>query len=60
VAGGVGQDARWALREEQVRTASAPPNEAPDDDLVDKLERLRALRDDDEFAAAKSRLLGRD
>lgn len=35
----------------------------PDDDLVAKLERLRALRDDgaltdDEFAAAKARLLG--
>jgi hypothetical protein len=43
----------------------APPGEAPDDDLVDKLERLRALRDDgtltdDEFAAAKARLLARD
>jgi len=38
---------------------------ATDDDLVTKLERLRALRDDDvlteeEFAAAKARLLGRD
>jgi hypothetical protein len=36
---------------------------SPDDDLVDKLERLRRLRDDgtltdDEFAAAKARLLG--
>jgi putative oligomerization/nucleic acid binding protein len=38
---------------------------APGNDLVDKLERLRALRDegaltDDEFAAAKARLLGQD
>jgi hypothetical protein len=36
-----------------------------DDDLVAQLERLRALRDegvltDEEFAAAKARLLGRD
>jgi hypothetical protein len=36
---------------------------APDDDLVTKLEQLRTLRDDDvltdeEFAAAKARLLG--
>jgi hypothetical protein len=38
---------------------------ATDDDLVTKLERLRVLRDDgvlteEEFAAAKGRLLGRD
>jgi hypothetical protein len=41
--------------------AQSPP--APDDDLVGKLERLRAMRDDgtlsdDEFTAAKARLLG--
>jgi hypothetical protein len=47
-------------------TATAPvPAAATDDDLVAKLERLRVLRDDDvlteeEFAAAKARLLGRD
>jgi hypothetical protein len=44
-------------------TESAAP--ATDDDLVAKLERLRALRDEDvltdeEFAAAKARLLGGD
>ncbi|MBN9624473.1 MAG: SHOCT domain-containing protein [Actinobacteria bacterium] len=51
-------------------TAGPPPRTAPttgptaqDDDLVGKLERLRALRDDgtlseDEFATAKARLLG--
>jgi hypothetical protein len=44
----------------------AVPNQAAtDDDVVTKLERLRTLRDDDvitdeEFAAAKARLLGRD
>jgi Short C-terminal domain len=43
-------------------TPAAPPS---DDDLVDKLERLRVLRDDgvlteEEFTAAKARLLGRD
>jgi hypothetical protein len=46
----------------------APPNRsatATDDDLVAQLERLRTLRDEDvitdeEFAAAKARLLGRD
>jgi hypothetical protein len=43
--------------------AAQPSAPAPDDDLVGKLERLRALRDDgmltdDEFAAAKARLLG--
>jgi hypothetical protein len=42
---------------------SAPDPATPDDDLVGKLERLRALRDDgtlseEEFAAAKARLLG--
>jgi hypothetical protein len=42
----------------------APPPTAADDDLVEKLERLRALRDDEvlteeEFVAAKARLLGR-
>jgi hypothetical protein len=45
-------------------TAPTPPTPA-DDDLVTKLERLRVLRDDglltdEEFAAAKARLLGRD
>ena len=45
-------------------TSPAPPAPA-DDDLVTKLERLRVLRDDglltdEEFAAAKARLLGRD
>jgi hypothetical protein len=49
---------------------SVPPEPEPaaprgDDDVVEKLERLRILRDDDvitdeEFAAAKTRLLGRD
>lgn len=43
--------------------SGGPPEEPSDDDLVGKLERLRALRDDgtltdDEFAAAKARLLG--
>lgn len=43
--------------------AARPNGDASDDDLVGKLERLRALRDDgtltdDEFAAAKARLLG--
>ena len=43
--------------------AEPPSGAASDDDLVGKLERLRALRadgtlDDDEFAAAKARLLG--
>jgi hypothetical protein len=42
---------------------AASGGDAPDTDLVDKLERLRALREDgtltdDEFAAAKARLLG--
>jgi len=47
-------------------SATAPEPPAPaDDDLVTKLERLRVLRDDglltdEEFAAAKGRLLGRD
>ncbi|HEY2478924.1 MAG TPA: SHOCT domain-containing protein [Solirubrobacterales bacterium] len=45
--------------------AGTGPEIAAADDLVGKLERLRALRDDDvltdeEFAAAKARLLGRD
>jgi hypothetical protein len=45
-------------------TAPTPPTPA-DYDLVTKLERLRVLRDDglltdEEFAAAKARLLGRD
>jgi hypothetical protein len=40
-----------------------PSASAPDDDLVGRLERLRSLREDgtltdDEFAAAKARLLG--
>jgi hypothetical protein len=40
-----------------------PATEPDGDDIVAKLERLRALRDDgtltdDEFAAAKARLLG--
>lgn len=44
-------------------TAVESAGAGPGDDLVDKLERLRALRDegaltDDEFAAAKARLLG--
>jgi hypothetical protein len=43
----------------------SPSASARDDDLVEKLERLRAMRDDgvlteEEFAAAKARLLGRD
>ena len=43
--------------------AAPAPNATADNDLVDKLERLRALRDDgtlsdDEFAAAKAKLLG--
>jgi hypothetical protein len=43
--------------------AEQPRPAAPGDDLVGKLERLRTLRDDgvlteDEFAAAKGRLLG--
>jgi hypothetical protein len=47
-----------------VATATVPPV-ATDDDLVAKLERLRALRDDDvltdeEFVAAKARLLAGD
>jgi hypothetical protein len=48
----------------QIAADGAPLNGAePDDDLVGRLERLRALRDDgtltdDEFAAAKARLLG--
>jgi hypothetical protein len=46
-------------------TAASRSAAATDDDLVTKLERLRALRDDDvltdeEFAAAKARLLGGD
>jgi hypothetical protein len=46
-------------------SAAAPAGASADDDLVDKLERLRVLRDDDvltgeEFTAAKARLLGRD
>ncbi|HEX4307657.1 MAG TPA: SHOCT domain-containing protein [Solirubrobacterales bacterium] len=58
---------------ETVATADPPAPSAPaataperaDDDVVEKLERLRAMRDDDvlteeEFAAAKARLLGRD
>jgi hypothetical protein len=50
---------------EAAREAPAPGHSAGDDDLVEKLERLRAMRDDDvlteeEFAAAKARLLGRD
>jgi hypothetical protein len=45
-------------------TEAAPPGKAGDD-LVAQLERLRTLRDEDvltdeEFAAAKARLLGRD
>ncbi|MBS1887901.1 MAG: SHOCT domain-containing protein [Actinobacteria bacterium] len=45
--------------------AGATATATADDDLVEKLERLRALRDegaltDAEFAAAKSRLLGSD
>jgi hypothetical protein len=45
--------------------ATATATATPDDDLVEKLERLRVLRDDDvltddEFAAAKALLLGRD
>jgi hypothetical protein len=45
-------------------TATAAPDRS-DDDVVEKLERLRAMRDDEvltveEFAAAKARLLGRD
>lgn len=48
----------------QMAAGTAENDDAdPGDDLVDKLERLRALRDDgaltdDEFAAAKARLLG--
>lgn len=46
-------------------TATAAYERPAGDDLVEKLERLRAMRDDDvlteeEFAAAKARLLGRD
>jgi hypothetical protein len=47
------------------RSIAAPPAPAPtDDDLVTKLERLRVLHEDgllteEEFAAAKARLLGR-
>jgi hypothetical protein len=45
------------------RRESANDDAVPDSDLVGKLERLRALREDgtltdDEFAAAKARLLG--
>jgi hypothetical protein len=45
--------------------AATGDDTATDDDLVAKLERLRVLRDDEvltdeEFAAAKARLLGRD
>jgi putative oligomerization/nucleic acid binding protein len=45
--------------------SNGSPAATSDDDLVAKLERLRVLRDDDvltdeEFAAAKARLLGRD
>jgi hypothetical protein len=45
--------------------AASAPSRSGDDDVVEKLERLRAMRDDDvlteeEFAAAKARLLGRD
>jgi hypothetical protein len=44
---------------------SSGPSTATDDDLVARLERLRTLRDEDvltdeEFAAAKAHLLGRD
>ncbi len=44
---------------------STPATDRSDGELVDKLERLRTLRDDgsltdEEFAAAKARLLGRD
>ena len=47
-----------------VREGTSSPGPSAADDLVDKLERLRALRDEDiltdeEFAAAKARLLGR-
>jgi hypothetical protein len=51
--------------EEVAAETAAPPNPeaAAGDDLVDRLERLRTLRDDgalteDEFASAKARLLG--
>jgi hypothetical protein len=53
------------LRAQDEPKAPAVATATTDDDLVAKLERLRALRDDDvltdeEFAAAKARLLERD
>jgi hypothetical protein len=52
-----------AVADEAATGAGEPTAEPDGDDLVAKLERLRALRDDgtltdDEFAAAKARLLG--
>jgi Short C-terminal domain len=62
---GGGQATMPAVGGQTAAAAAAAANDdaAPGDDLVDKLERLRALRDDgmltdDEFAAAKARLLG--
>jgi hypothetical protein len=61
--GGPAPAERPAAPSARASTASARPT--ADDDLVEKLERLRAMRDEDvltqeEFAAAKARLLGRD
>jgi hypothetical protein len=62
-----GNGERAAAEPASAPTATAPAPERPagDDDVVEKLERLRAMRDDEvlteeEFAAAKARLLGRD
>jgi hypothetical protein len=59
---GRGQD-RVATAGEGAAAGTGTTTSPADDDLVDKLERLRALREDgtltgEEFAAAKARLLG--
>jgi hypothetical protein len=63
VATGSGGEAATQIGEQPEAVTAATNGDARDDDLVGKLERLRTLRDDgtlteDEFAAAKARLIG--